>query len=108
MCGGSGPESARDFDRWVLRRLLNPASAMFREGRLLLREEPAIADPTSYPAALAAISAGNARRSQIAAALGRPSSSLAHLLSGLADIGLLELVGDALRVIGLDRLYRGA
>jgi hypothetical protein len=97
MCGGSGPGSAREFDQWVLERLLNPASAMFREGRLLLREEPAIADPTSYTAVLAAVSAGNARRSQIAAALERPSTSLAHLLAGLTDVGLLEPVGDALR-----------
>ncbi|GAA1933884.1 AAA family ATPase [Streptantibioticus ferralitis] len=97
MCGGAGPQSLADFDGWVSRRLLNPASAMFREGGLLLREEPSIADPTSYAAALTAVSAGHHRRSQIAGALGRPSSALAHLLSGLQDIGLLEQVEDALR-----------
>ena len=97
MCGGAGPESLADFDRWVGRRLLNPASAMFREGGLLLREEPSISDPTSYAAVLAAVSAGHHRRSEIAGALGRPSSALAHLLSGLQDIGLLEQVEDALR-----------
>ena len=58
MCGGSGPRDLNDFDRWVERRLLSPASAMFREGTLLLREEPSIADPTSYASVLAAISAG--------------------------------------------------
>ncbi|WP_377268647.1 ATP-binding protein [Peterkaempfera sp. SMS 1(5)a] len=97
MSGGVGPGSVADFDVWVQRRLLNPASAMFREGGLLLREEPSISDPTSYAATLTAVSAGNHRRSQIAAALGRPSSALAHLLSGLQDIGLLEQVDDALR-----------
>jgi hypothetical protein len=70
---------------------------MFREGALLLREEPSISDPTSYSATLSAISAGNHRRSEIAAALGRPSSALAHLLSGLQDIGLIEQLDDALR-----------
>jgi AAA+ ATPase superfamily predicted ATPase len=97
MCGGSGPRSVDEFDRWVQRRLLNPASAMFREGGLLLREEPSISDPTSYAAALSAISAGSSRRSEIAAALGRPSSAIGHLLTGLEDIGLIEHLDDALR-----------
>ncbi|MGJ6961121.1 AAA family ATPase [Streptosporangium sp. G11] len=97
MCGGSGPADLAKFDRWVERRLLNPASAMFREGALLLREEPSVADPTSYAATLSALSVGNHRRSEIASALGRPSSALAHLLSGLQDIGLIEQVDDALR-----------
>jgi hypothetical protein len=97
MCGGSGPETLTGFDRWVQRRLLSPASAMFREGSLLLREEPSIADPTSYSAVLAAISAGNHRRSEIAAVLGRPSGALAHLLDGLQAVGLIEYLDDALR-----------
>ena len=97
MCGGSGPETLAGFDRWVQRRLLNPASAMFREGGLLLREETSIADPTSYTAVLAAISAGSHRRSEVGAVLGRPASALAHLLDGLRDIGLIEYLDDALR-----------
>ena len=97
MCGGSGPRDLNGFDRWVERRLLSPASAMFREGTLLLREEPSIADPTSYASVLAAISAGASRRSEIAAALARPSSALAHLVTGLEDIGLIEHLDDALR-----------
>lgn len=97
MCGSSGPRSLADFDSWVQRRLLNPASAMFREGGLLLREEPSITDPTSYAATLGAISAGSTRRSEIAAALGRPSSAIAHLLTGLQDVGLITHLDDALR-----------
>lgn len=97
MCGGAGPRSLDDFGQWVQRRLLNPASAMFREGGLLLREEPSISDPTSYAAALSAISAGSSRRSEIAAVLGRPSSAIGHLLTGLEDIGLIEHLDDALR-----------
>jgi AAA+ ATPase superfamily predicted ATPase len=97
MCGGAGPRSVDEFDGWVQRRLLNPASAMFREGGLLLREEPTISDPTSYAAVLSAISAGSSRRSQIAAVLGRPSSAIGHLLTGLEDIGLIQHLDDALR-----------
>lgn len=97
MCGGSGPGNLAGFDPWVQRHLLSPASAMFREGSLLLREEPSIADPTSYAAVLAAISAGNHRRSEIAATLGRSSGALAHLFDGLQDVGLIEHLDDALR-----------
>jgi len=97
MCAGAGPSSIEELPGWVTRRLLNPASAMFREGGLLLREEPSITDPTSYAATLAAIAAGHHRRSEIAAALGRQSGALGHLLSGLQDIGLVTQIDDALR-----------
>jgi hypothetical protein len=97
MSGSVAPRSLAEFDQWVLRRLLNPASAMFREGGLLLREEPSISDPSSYAAVLSAISIGKTRRTEIAAALGRPASSIAHLLTGLEDIGLIEHLEDALR-----------
>jgi uncharacterized protein len=96
MCGGA-PRSARDFDGWVARSLLNPASAMFREGNLLLREEPAITDPTSYASVLTAVSMGRVRRTEIAATLGRPPTAIAHPLAALEDIGLLERVEDAFR-----------
>src|SRR5450759_2316032 len=39
MCTNPSPTSASDFDRWVVDNLLNPASAMFREGNALLSEE---------------------------------------------------------------------
>ncbi|GAA0387373.1 ATPase AAA [Acrocarpospora corrugata] len=97
MCGGGGPATIEEFDAWVARWLLNPSSVMFREGGLLLREEPSITNPTSYSAVLAALSAGNHRRSEIASALGRPSTALAHILSGLRGIGLIDQVDDALR-----------
>jgi uncharacterized protein len=97
MCGGAGPATIGRLSQWVERQLLNPASAMFREGRQLLRDEPSISDPTSYAALLTAISSGCHRRSEIAAALGRPAGSLAHLLSGLEEIGLIDRTDDALR-----------
>ncbi|WP_200902561.1 MULTISPECIES: hypothetical protein [Protofrankia] len=36
FCARDAPDSADDVDPWVVRRLLSPASAMFREGRVLL------------------------------------------------------------------------
>ena len=97
MSGGTPPADTSAFDEWVCRRLLNPASAMFREGGLLLREEPSISDPTSYAATLSALAAGKHRRTEIATTLGRPSSALGHLLTGLQDVGLITATDDALR-----------
>jgi hypothetical protein len=91
------PGRAGDFGSWAARRLLNPASAMFREGGQLLREEAPVADPTSYAAVLSAISAGCHRRSEIAAVVGRPATALAGPLSGLYEAGLISRTDDALR-----------
>jgi uncharacterized protein len=93
-----GPPSNRgSFDRWVADRLLNPASAIFREGSLLLREESGVTDPAPYHGVLAAIAAGAARRSEIAGRIGRPATSIAHLLAGLEQVGLVTRLEDALR-----------
>lgn len=91
------PESRRSFDRWVSERILNPASATFREGNLLLREEAGVADPTPYHAVLTAIAGGATRRSEIAGLLGRPSTGVGHLLEGLEQVGLVARLEDAFR-----------
>jgi uncharacterized protein len=94
---GGPPRSARDFDAWVVRGLLNPAGAMFREGNLLLREQPDFTDPTPHSSVLTAVSTGRTRRTEIAAALGRAATAIAHPLAGLEAIGMLERVEDAFR-----------
>jgi hypothetical protein len=91
------PGSLKTFDRWVAERLLNPASAIFREGNLLLREEAALTDPTPYHAVLTAIAGGATRRSEIAGLLGRPATGVGHLLEGLEQVGLITRLEDALR-----------
>jgi hypothetical protein len=91
------PADARDFDAWVVRRLLNPASAMFREGNILLHEQPEVGDPALYFSVLAAISRGAHRRGEIAAALGRKDSALTYSLVMLEHILLIERLEDALR-----------
>jgi len=85
-----------DFRAWVLRGLLNPASAIFREGNTLLYEQPEVTDATLYFSVLNAIAAGAARRSEIAGRLGRPDGALSHPLTLLEEIRLVEKVEDAL------------
>ncbi|MGH3300537.1 MAG: AAA family ATPase [Streptosporangiaceae bacterium] len=91
------PDSAAAFDDWVVRRLLSPASAMFREGSALLYEEPELGDAALYHAVLGAICGGARKRSEIAKVLGRPDSALSHPLDMLERVQLVAKVDDALR-----------
>lgn len=97
MSGSAPPAALEDLDTWVTDTLLNPASAMFREGNVLLSEEERITDTTSYLAVLAAISSGASRRGEIAAAIGRPADSLAHPLTVLTAARLVRASDDALK-----------
>jgi AAA+ ATPase superfamily predicted ATPase len=97
LCGGSGPASAAEFDGWVAGALLDPSSAMFREGNVLLAEEPRVTDTALYRSVLAAISQGRTRRGEIAAAIGRAEGALAHPLTVLTEARLVQPLGDALR-----------
>ncbi len=90
----SGPE---DFERWVVRTVLSPASPLFREARYLLADEPAIKDAALYHSVLAAIAAGNTQRGGIASYLGRKSGDLAHPLTVLEDCGLVTREPDAFK-----------
>jgi hypothetical protein len=112
-CGGAGPLSLADLDRWVVRWLLDPASPMFGVGRRTLREAATTADPGALAAVLGAISAGAGRPAQIAAALDRvgrpggqveqaaeparqPAGQVEPLLGELARLGLIERLADPL------------
>ncbi len=53
--------------------MLNPASA-FREGWGLVSEEPDLRDVSLYFSVLTALASGHTRRTQLAAALGRPQT----------------------------------
>jgi uncharacterized protein len=97
MSGGVGPASADDFDGWVCRALLSPASAMLREGAVVVSEEPRIADTSLYHAVLDAVSRGRTRRGEIAAHVGRPVTALGHPLTVLTEARLIEPLADALR-----------
>ena len=97
MCG-TAPSSVAEIDEWATTTLLDPASAMFREGNTLLAEEARIADAAVYFSVLGAIARGATRRVEIAAATGRPEGALAHSLSALADARLIAPLADAFKL----------
>ena len=96
-CEGDQPRVPAEFDRWVARRLLNPSTAFFREGRVLLAEEPELGELSLYFSVLSAIASGRTRRGQIADAVGRKESALSHPLSVLEETRLVVRTSDALR-----------
>lgn len=91
------PRSLRDFDAWVCRTVLDPASSLFREGRVLVEEEPQLSEMGLYHSVLAAIASGDRKPSSIASRVGRPLNALPHALSVLSDVGLVERHTDAFR-----------
>jgi uncharacterized protein len=91
------PAGAEDFDSWVQRTVLNPASPLFREARYLLAAESELRDMGLYHSVLAAIANGNATRGGIATYTGRKSGDLAHPLNVLMDCGLVSRRADAFR-----------
>jgi hypothetical protein len=91
------PAEPGDFDGWVQRTVLNPASPLFREARYLLSDEPDLRDVGLYHSVLAAIADGNRTRGGIASYLGRKSGDLAHSLNVLIDCGLVVREPDAFR-----------
>lgn len=88
------PAGPDDFDSWVQRSVLSPASPLFREARYLLADEPDLRDGGLYHSVLAAIANGNARRGGIASYLGRKTGDLAHPLNVLQDCGLVRREPD--------------
>lgn len=95
MSGGT-PE--RDgLGQWVANGLLDPASAIFREGNVLLYEQPDVSDPALYFSVLGAVADGAAKRSEIAGLLGRADNALSHPLAVLQELRLIARVEDALR-----------
>ena len=91
------PQGPGDFDSWVLRTVLSPASPLFREARYLLADEPELHDTALYHSVLAAIAAGNSQRGGIGAYLGRKSGDLAHPLTVLEDCGLITREPDVFK-----------
>ena len=89
------PAGGDDFDGWVQRTVLNPASPLFREALYLLSDEPDLRDVGLYHSVLAAIADGNRTRGGIASYLGRKSGDLAHPLNVLLDCGLVIREPDA-------------
>lgn len=91
------PTSVADFPAWLARGVLNPSHAMFRETDYLLAEEPSLTDRAIYQSALAAIAAGRTTSGAVAGALGRPETSVTHVIDGLERAHFIERADDVLR-----------
>jgi DNA-binding MarR family transcriptional regulator len=91
------PTSVADFPAWLARGVLNPSHAMFRETDYLLAEEPSLTDRAIYQSALAAIAAGRTTSGGVAGALGRPETSVTHVIDGLERARFIERADDVLR-----------
>ncbi len=94
---GDGPRDLADFDDWLMRTVLNPASPLFREARYLLEEQTDVRDTALYHSALAAVAAGNNTRGGIANYIGRKAADIGHHLNVLEDAGLLRRESDLFR-----------
>ncbi|MGH3991750.1 MAG: AAA family ATPase, partial [Pseudonocardiaceae bacterium] len=94
---GDAPENMRDFDRWVLRTVLSPASPLFREARYLLEEETDVRDTALYHSVLAAVANGNNTRGGIANYIGRKAADIGHHINVLEDACLLRREPDVFR-----------
>lgn len=93
---GDAPVDREDFDRWVVRTVLSPASPLFREARYLL-EEDAVRDSAMYHSVLAAVASGKTTRGAIATYVGRKATDIGHHLNVLEDAGLLRRHPDVFR-----------
>lgn len=91
------PDGRSDFDAWLLRRVLNSQSPLFREARYLLTEETEIRDPALYHSVLDAIAGGNRTNGAIAGFVGRKSADITHPLNVLEDAALIAREADVFR-----------
>ncbi len=97
MSRNEAPRSFRDVRHWAGEHLLHPASALFREGRVVVDEDPTIRDRALSWAVLSAVAGGAATRSAIALVTGRDATSLSRPLELLLAVGLLDRNDDLLR-----------
>lgn len=91
---GDVPADLADFDDWIKRAVLNPASPLLREARYLLEEEADLRDTALYNSVLAAVASGNNSRGGIASYVGRKANEIGHHLNVLEDCALLRKEPD--------------
>ncbi len=86
-----------DLDGWVIRRLLEPSSSLFRDGRIVVAEDPQLGDQQRYWGLLAAIADGTRRWGDLERVLGQQRGSLGHALDVVIDAGWVTKLEDPLR-----------
>ncbi len=96
LAGGYRPADG-DIDRWVIDRLLDPASALFREGRLAVSEDQQLREGQLYWGMLAAIAGGANRWTELSTALGGKQGTMSHALDVLVAAGWIERHSDPMR-----------
>lgn len=96
FAGGDRPK-AGDIPSWACRRLLDPSSALFREGRIVVAEDEELTDQKLYWGMLSAVASGVQRWSEIEATLGASRGSMAHSLRTVMDAGWIARRDDPIR-----------
>lgn len=86
-----GPPASLDLVPWLSRTVLNPASVLYGEKSVLLREDPRMVDTALYNSILAAVAEGRRTPREIGSVLGRDFNGLRH------PLGVLEAAGFLLR-----------
>lgn len=95
--GDDVPSGPADFDDWVIRTVLNPATPLFYEARYLLAEETDIREPALYHSVIAAIALGHTSTAAIASYTGCEPDQVALPLSDLEGAGLVVREPDLFR-----------
>ena len=96
FASGERPEHGNVRD-WVFRRLLDPSSALFREGRIVIAEDGELKDQLLYWGLLGSVAHGARRWSDLEAGLGAKRGSVMHALRTTIDAGWIERRNDPLR-----------
>lgn len=93
------PTSVADVERWLVTRVLSPASALHREAVGVLAEDVGLSgvDVALQQAVLAALAARASTAAAIAAAVDRPVSNLTPILRRLVAAGYVHRDEDPLR-----------
>jgi uncharacterized protein len=86
-----------DLDGWVIRRLLEPSSSLFRDGRIVVAEDDQLGDQQRYWGLLAAIAEGHRKWGDLEQVLGQHRGSLGHALGVVLDAGWVTKLDDPLR-----------
>ncbi|MCC5953184.1 MAG: winged helix-turn-helix transcriptional regulator [Acidimicrobiia bacterium] len=99
MVGFDLPTSRRDFDRWIIERVLSPAATLHHEAVTLLAEDPTVSGPGAalHHGILSAIANGSVTAGQISGKVGKPVSNLAPALNRLIAAGFVLRHEDPIR-----------
>lgn len=93
------PQGVGDFDRWMIDRVLSPASPLHHEATTLLAEDPTLAAASDllHHAVLGAIANGSVNAGTISNQVGRPVSNLSPTINRLVDAGFVVRHEDPVR-----------